>query len=530
MRRAGRVIAALLILLLLHGPASTSAQAATAIIVGNGTPESCTYGTFYQALADLPAGGAITFRCGPDPVTILVDELGFDRDVTIDGGGLVTFSGGDDLGDMFGIHEGVTAHFMNFTIANGEGPCSGPIYNHGTLTLEHITLANNYSGHGCGSGAIFSDGTLTIEDSLITGNYGGCDPVQCGPGGGIGNAGTLLIVNSTISNNSALGVGGGIDNSGTATIENSTISGNSSQCGTISFDDRELCFSGGGIWNSGTLNLINSTLSGNSAGDVGGGIYNSGTLLLQNTTLADNTAKKTGGLANENTASLQNSILAGNSDTSQQPSDCSGTLTSQGYNLIQNINGCTINGDAIGNLIGVDPLLGPLQDHGGATFTQAPLPGSPAIDAGNPAAPGNSGTTCEATDQLGVARPQGPGCDIGAVEVQESLTVVEVDIKPGSSTNRVNLKSNGVIQVAILSTETFDARTVLLSSVAFGPKSANAMSSSLMDINNDGLPDLVLHFRTQQAGLLATDTQACLAGQTVNGMPLEGCDQIRRVP
>ena len=63
-------------------------------------------------------------------------------------------------------------------------------------------------------------------------------------------------------------------------------------------------------------------------------------------------------------------------------------------------------------------MLGPLQDNGGPTFTHALLAGSPAIDARNPAAPGSGGNACEATDQRGVARPQGAACDIGAFELE----------------------------------------------------------------------------------------------------------------
>ena len=70
-----------------------------------------------------------------------------------------------------------------------------------------------------------------------------------------------------------------------------------------------------------------------------------------------------------------------------------------------------------GNLIGSDPLLGPLQNNGGATFTHYLLSGSPAIDAGNPDVTGSGGFTCQATDQRGVPRPQGAQCDIGALEV-----------------------------------------------------------------------------------------------------------------
>ena len=70
----------------------------------------------------------------------------------------------------------------------------------------------------------------------------------------------------------------------------------------------------------------------------------------------------------------------------------------------------SINGTNTNNLVGGNPLLAPLGNYGGTTQTQAPLPGSPAIDTG--------GASCPATDQRGVTRPQPTGgqCDIGAVE------------------------------------------------------------------------------------------------------------------
>jgi cysteine-rich repeat protein len=89
-------------------------------------------------------------------------------------------------------------------------------------------------------------------------------------------------------------------------------------------------------------------------------------------------------------------------------------VISEGYNIIKNASSCTITGDTTGNQIGVDPLLGPLADNGGPTRTRRP--GSPAIEAGNPAPPGSGNGACEATDQRGVVRPIGSRCDIGAVE------------------------------------------------------------------------------------------------------------------
>ncbi len=164
-------------------------------------------------------------------------------------------------------------------------------------------------------------------------------------------------------------------------------------------------------------------------GGVAGGIGNSGTLTMNNSTVSGNgnvantsPASGGGGLASPaGTVTMQNTILARNS-FGATAADCTGTIASQGYNLIQTTTACSITGTTTGNVLGVDPLLGPLWNNGGSTFTQVLLPGSPAIDAGNPAAPGNGDTACAATDQRGVARPKdgnGDGstrCDMGAYE------------------------------------------------------------------------------------------------------------------
>jgi hypothetical protein len=74
-------------------------------------------------------------------------------------------------------------------------------------------------------------------------------------------------------------------------------------------------------------------------------------------------------------------------------------------------------GNRTGNLIGVDPRLGLLQNNGGPTSTHALLPGSPAIDAGNPAKPGSGYPACQPNDQR--IRPRSDRrCDIGAFEAQ----------------------------------------------------------------------------------------------------------------
>ena len=101
---------------------------------------------------------------------------------------------------------------------------------------------------------------------------------------------------------------------------------------------------------------------------------------------------------------LVNTIISGN--TSSSGNNCSGAITSQGHNLASD-GTCVLV--ATGDLSGMDPLLGPLQNNGGSTQTHALLSGSPAIDAGD-------NKVCPAADQRGVARPQGATCDIGAYE------------------------------------------------------------------------------------------------------------------
>ncbi len=153
------------------------------------------------------------------------------------------------------------------------------------------------------------------------------------------------------------------------------------------------------------MTLINTTISGNTAATWdGGAIWNYGTLTLVNSTLANNRAVRGGGIAvRSGTVTLLNTIVAGNTATSGGP-DISGTIISSGHNLIGNTQGGS--GFTTTDLLNVDPLLGPLQNNGGATPTMALLSGSPAINAGTASAP--------ATDQRGV--PRVGGVSIGAYQ------------------------------------------------------------------------------------------------------------------
>jgi hypothetical protein len=109
---------------------------------------------------------------------------------------------------------------------------------------------------------------------------------------------------------------------------------------------------------------------------------------------------------------------------------------------------------------------------------------------------------------------------------------VEIDIKPGSDENPVNLKSMGVITVAILTTDFFDATTVDPMSVEFGPGGVTECHERghIEDVDEDGDLDMVLHFRTQETGIQWDDTEAYLNGYTMDDMAIEGSDAIMIVP
>src|SRR5262249_54442497 len=126
-------------------------------------------------------------------------------------------------------------------------------------------------------------------------------------------------------------------------------------------------------------------------------------------------------LVNTGSVTLYNTIVAGN--TAPTAPDISGTVISNGYNLIQNTSGATITGTTTGNILGQNPLLGPLEDNGGPTLPRALLPLSPALDAGDPALAGTK-------DQRGTVRDARP--DIGAFEVA-SLVRFQIDA-PTSTT------------------------------------------------------------------------------------------------
>jgi hypothetical protein len=201
--------------------------------------------------------------------------------------------------------------------------------------------------------------------------------------------------------------GGGVYNTGELTVLNSTIATNFAALdGQVGY--------GGGIFNDGTLLLANSTVHGNQAALRGGGVYAAGySTVINHSTISLNASfHASGGVFVELPPVMHNSIIAGNS-----PADIFGSLAASDYNLVGNASGGS--GFGPNDLLNVDPLLGPLQDNGGQTLTMELLPGSPAIDAGDP-----NPINPPEWDQRGLGFPRiiNGTLDIGAFEVQASQT------------------------------------------------------------------------------------------------------------
>jgi predicted outer membrane repeat protein len=341
-----------------------------------------------------------------DHGNLTVSNCSFTNNSSIYGGAI--YSDGSGTGGnatLTVLNSSVVSNFVQFA--------GGGIYNTGaaaTVSLMNSIVNNNTAAHsdigdarGEGGGIYNSGGTLTITNSTVSNNHAGVDfPLLAGIGGGIYNSGPLMITDSTVSGNQAYLYGGGI--AGGGTITNSTISGNQAN----GQHDGQPFGRGGGI--SGSVTLTNSTLSGNYAILSGGGIDGGGT--ITNSTLSGNNG---GGVSVSGTLEIGNTVLKAGSGANI--SNNGGTVTSHGYNVCSDDGGGFLNGP--GDQINTDPMLGPLQDNGGPTFTHELLTGSPAIDAGDP-----NFTPPPYYDQRGPVfwRVRNDRIDVGSFEVQVGTT------------------------------------------------------------------------------------------------------------
>ena len=287
-----------------------------------------------------------------------------------------------------------------------------------SLTASGLTIRNGKAGLGESGhyhgGAIHNHGTLTlnnavISESVVTDAFWG--------GGGLTTAGgaTAFLEQVTVNGNTAATNGGGIENLGGLSLINSTVSGNTATG------------KGGGVWHSGaTTSALNSvTIAGNSAAASGGGGIN-----------------RTGGVA----LNVQKTILAGNTG-----GNCAGTPVSfaPGWNVSSDGSCPFANA---GDRNSTDPQLGPLQDNGGGLPTRRPAPTSAAVDL--------IPLPCGSADQRGVTRPQGTGCDSGAVELR--VFTLTLDNGGGTATGGGNYHEGveATLSVAPTAAQVFTGWTI----------------------------------------------------------------------
>ena len=373
-------------------PPTTTPLPATHTVCRN----MCNYTTVQAAVDGVGSAEGVIIEI-TDPIHT-ESGIVINKDLTIRGQGAdaTVIQGHEKMGEasnrIFLIEEEASVIFEKMTIRHGyvihdEG---GGIANHGNLTLKKVNITDNIAGN---AGGIFNTGKLTIIQSTIKDNTTEDDWVpdmlSCGSGGGIRCArGSMFISNSTISGNRAgmesTGTGGGlrVGCKCKAEIINSTISGNRSTQ------------YGGGLVVKGEVKLTNCTISGNVSATEAGGVYvgTGGILDLENSIIANNSGSK------------------GNCYVAEIDEFGSvGTLNTSLNNLVEG-GGCEADYED-------DPILGPLANNGGDTWTHSLQTGSPAIDAILP-------SECSRDlDQRGMPRPivqtsAETACDIGSYELQ----------------------------------------------------------------------------------------------------------------
>ena len=411
-----------------------SGYAADQVVVNNNDSGD---GSLRQAIADVDDGEKITFNlaAGNEIITIL-SELAIAKSLTIDGANTagsgvqvtvkVTTPGPDGSAyRVFNITAG-TVNINNLVMQGGapaDGSGGGVILTSGTSTnisLDGVTVEQgDATEFFAGGGGIYFTGTCTIKNSLIQDNISNNEFYA---GGGVcqaENAGALEVTNTTFKNNQAIGgigpVGGAIIFSPTGTTN--TISG-------CTFENNHADAEGGAIYIDGaTLNVENTTFYGNSSNADGGVIYIRHTggnqttnVTFNSVSIVNNTATGTGAGVHLNSGILtvQNSILANNE--SKDFFNGTGTLTDNGYNIVEFQNGSDFAGSPNNNHLGDQPnLFGTgiatqtLANNGGPTQTLA------IVDDGSVAH--EAGSTALTTDQRGATRSDPP--TIGAFEFSQ---------------------------------------------------------------------------------------------------------------
>lgn len=336
-----------------------SAQAADFTVTNLGDSGA---GSFRQAITDAAAPGPdrILFQPGLNGTITLASALPTLQaplDVVGPGADRVTISGNDAFRVLT----------VNAAVLGQE------------VTISGLTLSHGMSG-GEGGAVRSASAAMTFVGTVIADN-------RAGSTGGLSVSQTLVVRDSTVTRNTSNSGPGGIAGDAGVTIERSTIANNPAGSGG----------SGGGLYggSAGAAVVIrDSTIAGNSApgGGTGGGIA-----------IGPGTPSLT----------LTNSLVANNTSSNGPDINSAAPVTAT-FSLIENTTGATITGTP--NVIGQDPMLGPLADNGGPTQTMALLPGSPALDSGS-ASGGDQRSATRPYDLKGIAPAAGGNsADIGAYE------------------------------------------------------------------------------------------------------------------
>jgi len=352
-----------------------------------------------------------------------------------------------------------------------------------TLTNGELLVGKSVTINGAGADVLAVDGNATSIVFQI--GTGATPPTvaisgltirngQGGFGGAIlnGSGATLTVTSSTISGSTAA-FGGGIFNTGPLTIANSTVSGNTAS-------------EGGGIYSNSSLTITNSTISTNTVNSEGGAFVNLGTAAITHSTLSNNTASDGGGIFTIGAVQIGDTILKAGASGANIANN-GGTVTSLGYNLSSDSAGGFLTGP--GDQINTDPLLGPLQDNGGPTFTHQLLPGSPAIDSGDP-----NFTPPPFFDQRGPGfdRVVNGRVDKGSFEVQTQTVAIQLQASgrkvggintsrltwSGATSNNMDVYREGVVIATVPNTGAYTDSTGTTGRARFTYKVCEAGTST----------------------------------------------------
>ena len=379
----------------------------------------------------LGAGGAAgtlalaAIEAAPAGATTVADEASFrtawntDTTITLDADITLTCGGGG---------EAVRTGTAPFTL-DGQGhtitqTCAGDRVLHvnstgGNGIVQHVTITGGSNSQGGFGGGLFYDssGTLALDHVAIVGN------VNCSDGGGLDYEGhALTITQSTIANNLSGGFGGGIWAGVSATsMVNSTLSGNTAHAaGGLEGAGSELTLTystvvqnGFGEGNAPSCSQAITGASGHTGGQASAISPGDAQLVLD-----AETGSPPAGDALTSFASVVALPLGGETNCSVDPA----RVDSQGDNYSDD-GTCEFTGTGDRQSAG-DPGLGALGANGGFAPTQVPQPGSPLLDAVPLDACQAGSAAGVTTDERDVTRPQGDGCDIGAVEVVVAAPIV----------------------------------------------------------------------------------------------------------